>query len=138
MTIYRACSYCVEGGTCMCGTNNDEAGKTALIVGIKHDAGKLRYDLIPPLPLEEVARVYTLGATKYSDRNWEKGLSYSRLFGSLMRHAWTWWRGEKDDKENKHHHLSSVIFCALGLLHYELNLEKFKGLDDRNVDFNKV
>ena len=106
--------------------------------GLKYDSGKPRYDLIPADALEEVAKVYTVGAKKYGDRNWEKGLSYSRLFGSLMRHAWAWWRGERNDKENKLHHLSSVIFCALGLLHYELNSEKFKGLDDRNVDSNKV
>ena len=102
------------------------------VFGLKYDSGKPRYDLIPADALEEVAKVYTVGAKKYGDRNWEKGLSYSRLFGSLMRHAWAWWRGERDDKENKLHHLSSVIFCALGLLHYELNLEEFKGLDDRN------
>ena len=99
--------------------------------GIKHDSGKPRFDLIPADALEEVAKVYTVGATKYGDRNWEKGLSYGRLFGAIMRHSWRWWRGEKDDKETKLHHLSSVIFCALGLLHYELNSEKFKKFDDR-------
>jgi hypothetical protein len=32
---------------------------------IKYDQGKLRYDLIPPEALEELAAVYTMGAAKY-------------------------------------------------------------------------
>ena len=102
-------------------------------LGIKYDSDKLRFDLIPVDALEEVAKVYTLGAKKYGDRNWEKGLSYSRMFGALLRHAYAWWKGEKNDKENKLHHLSSVIFCALGLLHYELNSKKFKKFDNRSL-----
>ena len=101
--------------------------------GLKYDCNKPRFDLIPADALEEVAKVYTIGANKYGDRNWELGMSYGRLFGALMRHAWGWWKGERDDKENKLHHLSSVIFNALALLHYELNLEKFKEFDDRNL-----
>lgn len=101
------------------------------IVGRKDDSEKNRFDLIPADALEEVAKVFTFGAKKYGDRNWEKGLSYGRLFGAMMRHAWAWWKGESYDSENKCHHLSSVIFSALALLHYELNLGKFKNFDNR-------
>ena len=45
------------------------------MTGTKNDGGKLRYDLIPPRALEALAYVYTIGAAKYSDRNWEKGIS---------------------------------------------------------------
>jgi hypothetical protein len=55
-----------------------------------YDAGKLRYDLLPPDALEELVRVYTVGAEKYAERNWEKGMAWCRAFGSLMRHAWAW------------------------------------------------
>ena len=101
------------------------------IVGRKDGSEKNRFDLIPADALEEVAKVFTFGAKKYGDRNWEKGLSYGRLFGAMMRHAWAWWKGESYDSENKCHHLSSVIFSALALLHYELNLGKFKNFDNR-------
>jgi hypothetical protein len=37
--------------------------------GLKFDEGKLRFDLIPIYPLEELARVYTIGAKKYGDYN---------------------------------------------------------------------
>jgi len=104
--------------------------------GIKYDSGKPRFDLIPADALEEVAKVYSVGANKYGDRNWEKGLSYGRLFGAMMRHAWTWWKGEKNDESNKFkgtsvNHLASVVFCALGLLHYDLNSGKFSKMDER-------
>ena len=108
------------------------AKENASDIGIKYDSDKPRFDLIPADALEEVAKVYTVGANKYGDRNWEKGLSYGKLFGAMLRHSWAWWRGEKDDQENKLHHLSSVVFCALGLLHYELDSGKFSKFDDRN------
>jgi len=97
-------------------------------VGVKYDAGKLRYDLIPAEALEELARVYTIGAVKYSDNNWRHGLVYSRLFGALMRHAWAWMRGESHDPDGQHH-LASVAWCALALLQFEI--EKRSALDDR-------
>lgn len=102
------------------------------VCGIKHDSDKPRFALIPADALEEVAKIYSIGANKYGDRNWERGLSYSRLFDALLRHVYAWWKGERDDRENKLHHLTSVIFNALALLHYELNVEKFSKFDDRN------
>uniref|UniRef100_UPI001E4FF338 dATP/dGTP diphosphohydrolase domain-containing protein n=1 Tax=Acetomicrobium sp. S15 = DSM 107314 TaxID=2529858 RepID=UPI001E4FF338 len=38
----------------------------------------LRYDLIPSDALRELAKVYTVGAEKYGERNWEKGMSWGR------------------------------------------------------------
>ena len=48
--------------------------------GLKHDQGKLRFDLIPPEALIELAKVLTYGASKYNDRNWEFGMAYGRLY----------------------------------------------------------
>ena len=101
------------------------------VQGIKHDSDKPRFDLIPADALEEVAKVYTVGAKEYGDRNWELGLNYGRLFRAMMSHSWAWWGGERDDSKNKLHHLTSVVFNALALLHYELNKEKYSKWDDR-------
>jgi hypothetical protein len=87
--------------------------------GKKNDQGKLRYDLIPPGPLAELARVYTIGASKYTDRNWEKGIEYGRHFAALQRHAWAYWNGENRDVEDGQHHLASVAWCAFALIEYE-------------------
>ena len=95
----------------------------------KADVGKLRYDLLPPDAIREVARVYTIGARKYADRNWEKGMEYSRLIGALKRHLNAWEAGEEYDPTDGQHHLASVAWCALGLLAYCL---RRIGTDDRN------
>lgn len=97
--------------------------------GRKDDSGKLRYDLLPPDALDEVARVFTIGAAKYADRNWEKGMSWGRVFAALMRHAWAWWRGEQYDPVDGQHHLSSVVWCGLVLLAFDL---RKTGTDDRS------
>lgn len=97
-------------------------------VGVRFDKGKLRYDLLAPDSLEELVKVYTKGAEKYADRNWEKGMDWHRVFGSLMRHAWKFWRGEDYDEETGCHHMAMVAWNALALCSYSL---RKVGLDDR-------
>jgi hypothetical protein len=96
--------------------------------GRKNDGGKLRFDLLPVEPLKQVVHVYTMGAAKYTDRNWEKGMRWGRIFAALMRHAWAWWAGERNDPVDGQHHLASVAWCALALMEYE---QTHPELDDR-------
>lgn len=96
--------------------------------GVKHDDDKLRYDLIPAYPLERLAEVYTIGAKKYDDRNWEKGFVWGRIFAAMMRHAWAWWRRRKKDPVDGQYHLSSVAWCAFALMEFE---HTGRGHDDR-------
>ena len=99
--------------------------------GVKNDAGKLRFDLFPVVPLERLAEVYTIGAKKYTDRNWEKGIQWGRIFAAMMRHAWKWWRGEQFDEVDGQHHLASVAWCAFALMQYEITHPE---LDDRSLN----
>lgn len=85
----------------------------------KHDNGKVRYELLPPTALEELARAYTYGAAKYEDHNWRKGTKWSRFLGALLRHVWAWARGESFDPESGHHHLAHAAFSCLTLIEYE-------------------
>lgn len=96
--------------------------------GQKFDGDKLRYELLPPELLEEVARVLTFGAHKYSARNWELGMAWSRPFAALMRHMWAWWRGEDKDPETGYSHLSHAACCIAFLVSYEA---RNVGTDDR-------
>jgi hypothetical protein len=96
--------------------------------GRKDDTGKLRFDLIPPHPLESIAEVYTIGAKKYADRNWERGIQYGRLFAAMMRHAWKWWKGEERDQVDGQLHLASVAWCAIALMEFA---HTHPELDDR-------
>lgn len=104
-----------------------ELGRTA--PGTKHDADKTRYELLPPEFLHATAIVLTRGATKYSDRNWEKGIAYSRCFGALMRHLWAWWGGKLSTNQNfffgdldpewSYSHLWHASCCLAFLTTYE-------------------
>jgi len=96
--------------------------------GRKDDQGKLRFDLIPVEPFRKLVEVYTIGARKYADRNWEKGIQWGRIYAALMRHATAFWGGERLDPVDGQHHLASVAWCALALMEYERTHPE---LDDR-------
>lgn len=76
--------------------------------------GKGRYDLISPYALMRLARWYELGAKKYEDRNWEKGLPFSTCIDSLLRHAIKYLAGWTDED-----HLAAVAWNAFALMHFE-------------------
>ena len=97
--------------------------------GVKYDQGKLRYDLVPPEALREITKVLTFGASKYSDRNWELGISYGRVFGALLRHLWAWFSKAGPDKETGLSHLAHAGCCIFFLLTYECR--KMEAFDDR-------
>lgn len=95
--------------------------------GQKHDAGKPRFELIPSEPLTNVARVMTHGAEKYGDRNWEKGIVWSRLYGAAMRHLNAFWGGETYDPDTGLPHLAHAA-CNMLML---MGLDGREDLDDR-------
>ena len=88
------------------------------VEGVKYDGGKPRFDLIPAVPLETLAKVYTMGAEKYADRNWEKGMAYSRLYAASMRHLNKFWTGEDLDLESGLPHLAHAAWGLLALLEF--------------------
>lgn len=87
---------------------------------LRMDAGKTRYDLLPPDALEEIAKVFTVGAKKYSDNNWQRGMNYSRFFSAAMRHLWKWWAGQDKDEETGYSHMAHAAFNVMALLAHEL------------------
>lgn len=87
--------------------------------GRKFDSEKPDYSLIPPFALEELAKLLTFGAKKYSRNNWKKVNPPIRYFAASMRHAWAWMRGEKYDPESGIHHLICAA-CSLMFL-YEMD-----------------
>ena len=105
-------------------------GNQKIEPGIKFDAFKERFDLIPPEPLMELARVYTYGVGKYADRNWEKGMSWGRVFAAIMRHLWKFWSGKDRDAESGCHHLAHAAWGCLTLLQYSITNKDF---DDRST-----
>ena len=99
--------------------------------GVKFDAGKLRYDLIPPELPQEDARVYTVGAQKYADNNWMRGIKYSKLIAAAQRHMAAFLLGESRDPETGLYHLAQVRWNMGTLLYFELHPEVYQEFDDR-------
>lgn len=97
-------------------------------VARKDDDGKARFDLIPAVPLQSLADVYTFGARKYADRNWEKGIKWGRVFAAICRHLWSYWRGEDVDTESGMTHLAHAAWGCFTLMEFE---RTHKELDDR-------
>lgn len=107
---------------------NISPNNEAPMSGYKADEGKLPYHLLPSDSIEEVLRVLQYGSAKYTPRNWESGMLWSRPFSALMRHMWAWWRGEDRDNETGFSHLAHAGCCVLFLLAYEI---RKTGRDDR-------
>lgn len=97
--------------------------------GYKRDHGKPRWDLVPWDALLGAVLVFTDGAAKYDDRNWEEGMRYGRVFASLMRHLTAFFQGEELD-ESGHHHLDHVVANAL-MLSAIVKRDTQKDWDDR-------
>lgn len=98
--------------------------------GVKFDEGKPRFDLLPPDALNEVARVYTFGAAKYADRNWEKGMDWGRVYAAQQRHMSAFWGGEMHDPETGMLHTAHATFGTLVLTAYQL---RRAGTDSRFI-----
>jgi hypothetical protein len=84
--------------------------------------GKGRYDLLPPRCIARLAKHYENGAKKYGDRNWEKGQPSSRYLDSMLRHAFEYADGQRDED-----HITAVIWNAMGIV---FNEEYKPELDD--------
>ena len=98
--------------------------------GRKNDEQKLRYDLLSPVALKSLVKILNYGCKKYGDRNWEKGIKWSRLFGAMMRHAWAMWDGEDIDKDSGLPHIDHIQACVHFLSHYRICRKEF---DDRPI-----
>ena len=76
--------------------------------------GKGRFDLITPFGMARLARWYELGAQKYSDRNWEKGIPFSRYLDSALRHLNKFTMGMDDED-----HLAAACWNILCIMHHQ-------------------
>jgi len=92
----------------------------------KYDDGKLRYDLIPPEVLKALAEIYTYGANKYGDNNWQKLKKFDdRYTAALMRHDNSRRSGEKRDQESGFLH-SAHMLCNAAFLCWKDSQEENK------------
>lgn len=109
--------------------------------GYKLDGGKARWELAPFDAFEALVNVQTWAVDKkargeraYPERNWERGMSWSRCFGAMIRHAWKWWFGKMTgrssfDEESGMSHIWHAFTCAGFLVAYEMR--QMTEFDDR-------
>lgn len=76
--------------------------------------GKGRPDLITPYGLTRLSKWYELGAMKYADRNWEKGMPFSRYTASMFRHLIAWMKGDVSED-----HLAACAWNAMAIMHHQ-------------------
>jgi len=94
--------------------------------GLRYNSDKLRYDLIPPLANRECAKVWTQALGKYPAGNWEKGMPWSEVIASAMRHLEAMRLGEMIDEESgllhsAHLMANAAMLTEFHFTHPELN-----------------
>lgn len=100
---------------------------------IKFDANKSDWSMMPWDSVEEILKVLEFGKQKYSAWNWAQGegFKYSRIFNSLLRHMFAWFRGEDSDPESGLSHLAHAGCNILFLIYFVKHKNKYKNNDDR-------
>lgn len=79
------------------------------------DADSVRYDLISPIGLRQLAETYAEGAEKYGDNNWKKGLPIGDTLNHLIRHIELWRSGDRNES-----HLAHAAWGLFTLMHFEV------------------
>jgi hypothetical protein len=73
---------------------------------------ELRYDLVSPIGLREVARACAEGAAKYGDWNWEKGMPVHDLLNHAIAHIYGFLSGDRSEP-----HLGHAAWNLLAAIH---------------------
>lgn len=76
--------------------------------------GKGRFDLISPFALKRLAKHYENGSKKYADRNWEKGMPFSRYVDSALRHLSQYVAGMENED-----HLAAAAWNIFAIMHHQ-------------------
>jgi hypothetical protein len=90
-------------------------------------AGKGRYDLIPTEAKRRVAIKYEQGGINHGDRNWEKGMPFSRLVDSAQRHLDQYLSGDRSED-----HLAAIVWNVNAIMHFEKYMPEMNDLPDYN------
>lgn len=86
----------------------------------KHDAtGKGRYDLLPAYAIHRLAVHFENGSKSHGDENWRKGIPLRRTLQSLIRHAFQYLEGHRDED-----HMAAVMWNAAAIIETEKMIER--------------
>src|SRR3990167_191438 len=99
--------------------------------GIKHDAGKLQWHLLPMKYLRGVVQVLMYGANKYAPHNWRRGMPYTQVYNAMQRHIHAYMDGIDNDADTGLSHLDHAMCCLMFLKAYSV---EFPEHDDRFIN----
>lgn len=100
-------------------------------LGMRFNEGKLRLTLLDPIALEGLTRVLEFGAKKYATHNWRKGLPYTEVMDSMMRHMFAMLKGEDIDPDSGLPHIDHIGCNWMFLSNYMAEMRD--ELDDRHT-----
>lgn len=103
----------------------------------KHDSEKIPVELVPTEFIEEIAKVLAHGAKKYERNNWTKGLPWTRILGSTLRHIYAWARKEDNDPESGMSHLAHAACNICFLMTWSKTHPELDDRFDYENDGNK-
>ena len=100
----------------------------------KYDDNKVRMDLVPMSVIENIAKILTYGAKKYSDNSWQDLSNFwNRYKGALLRHLTAIDKGELIDQESGLPHIDHVL-CNASFLSWGYHNGKAITIEKKDVD----
>lgn len=105
-----------------------EFSEKVLELGERKNEGKTEWSLVDFTSVEPLAKVLMFGAKKYAPNNWRKGLPYTKVIESLLRHVFKVLNGEVVDEESGIEHTGHIMCNAMFL---EWMMKNRPDLDDR-------
>lgn len=112
---------------------SDKNQKYDEVRGLRYNSDKLRYDLIPPVANREYAKVWTQALGKYPEGNWEKGMPWTEVIASAMRHLEAIRLGEDIDEESGLLHAAHLQANAAMLTEYYFTKQDYDNRKKYNL-----